>query len=580
MITPTENSHGFRYGNAKELTYTFKHVFDDYTGQKPLFDFVALPLVEDVLHGKNALLFAYGVTGSGKTHTMTGTHEEQGILPRCLDVIFNSIEDLQAKKYVFKPDKMNGFDIQPEVDAMMERQRREILPKMTQTPRNRDKYQADNSNRIRDTSKVEDVLEDNNYSVFVSYVEIYNNYVYDLLEETQYDPIVGYKQPQSRNLREDSGRNMYVNGVTEVEVKSTEEAYEVLAKGQKRRTVAHTALNTESSRSHSVFNIRLVQAPLDPIGEEVFQDKNKIVVSQLSLVDLAGSERMGRTNSKGDRQREAGNINQSLMVLRSCIEALRENQRLDRQEKLVPYRDSKLTLLFKNYFDGEGKVKMVVCVNPKSDEYDETIQVMKFAELTQEVQVARPQDHRMDIGLAPGRRKMNLRYKEALNKAKEEGISPSEVPVTAHLVYTMGPGFPRLELKEPSDEFTLQNLMGYLKDRENRRLTLTTDLSKKEERFRSRLVDMERENEELKQRVHELESYMNGKDSEIRRVVKRVNSLEKANTALQKTATVYERERRDLAREVDDRDWKIQQEKFEKDRIKQDYRFVLNLRYF
>ena len=76
--------------------------------------------------------------------------------------------------------------------------------------------------------------------------------------------------------------------------------------GQKRRRVAETQLNHESSRSHSVFTIRLVQAPLDPSGEEVMQDKSKVTVSQVSLVDLAGSERTSRTNSSGDRLREAG----------------------------------------------------------------------------------------------------------------------------------------------------------------------------------------------------------------------------------------------------------------------------------
>lgn len=77
--------------------------------------------------------------------------------------------------------------------------------------------------------------------------------------------------PSSRNIREDSSRNMYVSGATEVEVKSTEEAFEVLYRGQKVRHVAHTQLNRESSRSHSVFTIRLVQAPLDHTGKEVLQ---------------------------------------------------------------------------------------------------------------------------------------------------------------------------------------------------------------------------------------------------------------------------------------------------------------------
>ena len=77
-----------------------------------------------------ALLFAYGITSSGKTYTMNGTPQDQGILPRCLDVFFNSLGNLQSKKYVFKPDKMNGYEVQSEVDAMMERQRRDILPRM------------------------------------------------------------------------------------------------------------------------------------------------------------------------------------------------------------------------------------------------------------------------------------------------------------------------------------------------------------------------------------------------------------------------------------------------------------------
>lgn len=125
-----------------------------------------------------------------------------------------------------------------------------------------------------------------------------------------------------------------------------------------------------------------------------------VCITQLSLVDLAGSERTNRTKNTGQRLREAGNyilnmnlkylmyfliifiiisicfnlgnINNSLMTLRSCLEILRENQ-LQSTNKMVPYRDSKLTHLFKNYFDGEGQVRMIVCVNPRTDDYDETI---------------------------------------------------------------------------------------------------------------------------------------------------------------------------------------------------------------
>lgn len=212
--------------------------------------------------------------------------------------------------------------------------------------------------------------------------------------------------PQSKILREDKNHNMYVAGCTEVEVKSTEEAFEVFWRGQKKRRIANTHLNRESSRSHSVFSIKLVQAPLDADGDNVLQEKEQITISQLSLVDLAGSERTNRTKAEGSRLREAGNINQSLMTLRTCMEVLRENQTYG-TNKMVPYRDSKLTHLFKNYFDGEGKVRMIVCVNPKAEDYEESLQVMRFAEVTQEVEVARPVD-KVICGLTPGRRYRNL----------------------------------------------------------------------------------------------------------------------------------------------------------------------------
>lgn len=107
--------------------YTFKRIFTDTHSQKDVFDDVALPLVEKLISGKNSLLFTYGVTSSGKTYTMTGKKKNVGIMPRCLDVLFNSIYDLQAGKYLFKPDKMNGFEVQTEEEA--ERDREEFLRK-------------------------------------------------------------------------------------------------------------------------------------------------------------------------------------------------------------------------------------------------------------------------------------------------------------------------------------------------------------------------------------------------------------------------------------------------------------------
>lgn len=115
------------------------------------------------------------------------------------------------------------------------------------------------ANRIRDETTIPVGNEDSLYSVFVTYIEIYNNSVYDLLDESPIEVTKRGGALQHKLLREDINRNVYVNGVTEVEVESPEDAFEVYLRGQRRRRMAHTALNTESSRSHSIFNIRLVQ---------------------------------------------------------------------------------------------------------------------------------------------------------------------------------------------------------------------------------------------------------------------------------------------------------------------------------
>ncbi|XP_069704770.1 kinesin-like protein KIF23 [Periplaneta americana] len=150
-------------------------------------------------------------------------------------------------------------------------------------------------------------------------------------------------------------------------------------------------------------------APLDRYGEFPIQDKQIIHVSQLCLVDLAGSERSNRTKNCGQRLMESGNINNSLMTLKSCLEILRENQ-LQGTRKLVPYRDSKLTYLLKNYFEGKSQIHALICVNPTADDFDETIHVMKFADVTKEVQVTQQVDSaKHNLNLPVGRRKDNQR---------------------------------------------------------------------------------------------------------------------------------------------------------------------------
>ncbi|XP_054693447.1 kinesin-like protein KIF23 isoform X6 [Grus americana] len=573
QIHPPDGYRIFRNGEYRETQYSFKEVFGTLVVQKKLFDVVAKPLVEDLIRGKNGLLFTYGVTGSGKTHTMTGSPGDGGLLPRCLDMIFNSIGPFQAKRFVFKLDDKNGVDVQCEVDALLERQKRDAMP-VPKTPSGKRQIDPEFADMInmQDHCKVEEVDEDNVYSVFVSYIEIYNNYIYDLLEETPFDAIKP-KPPQSKILREDQNHNMYVTGCTEVEVKSTEEAFEVFWRGQKKRRIANTQLNRESSRSHSVFIIKLAQAPLDADGDNVLQEKEQITLSQLSLVDLAGSERTNRTKAEGNRLREAGNINQSLMTLRTCIEVLRENQMYG-TNKMVPYRDSKLTHLFKNYFDGEGKVRMIVCVNPKAEDYEESLQVMRFAEMTQEVEVARPVDRPL-CGLTPGRRFRNQAFREELSRKLEMRGGPingeREEQSVSEMFLQNFPPLPSCELLDVNDDQTLPKLIEVLEKRHKLRQMLSEEFAKNVLAFKTMLQEFDssvvsKENY-IQGKLSEKEKTITGQKMELERLEKKIKTLEYKIEILEKTATIYEEDKRNLQQELESKSQKLQRQASDKRRL-------------
>uniref|UniRef100_A0A8C8JZR8 Kinesin-like protein n=1 Tax=Oncorhynchus tshawytscha TaxID=74940 RepID=A0A8C8JZR8_ONCTS len=583
-----------RNGEFKETQYSFKKVFCIKTSQMELFQDVAKPLVDDLIHSKNGLLFTYGVTGSGKTFTMTGSPGQGGLLPRSLDMIFNSVGPYQAKRFVLKTDDKNGMEVQNQVDALLERQKRENQPTVVPKTPSRQRLDPEFADMINpeEACRADGVDEDSSYSVFVSYIEIYNNYIYDLLEEAPYDPIKpkwnggGTPQrqpnqefipPQSKLLREDQNHNMYVAGCTEVEVKSTEEAFEVFWRGQKKRRIANTQLNRESSRSHSVFIIKLAQAPLDADGDNILQDKNQVNVSQLCLVDLAGSERTSRTRAEGNRLREAGNINQSLMTLRTCIEVLRENQMCG-TNKMVPYRDSKVTHLFKNYFDGEGKVRMVVCVNPKADDYEETMLVMRFAEMTQEVEVARPVD-RPICGLAAGRRQKNQAFKDELSRRLEERGGPVNTESTQSVMHQLLqnlPPLPASEITDPHDDVTLPRLIEVLEKRHKIRQMMTQEYNRAADMLKSMLQELDsslvsKENliQDQRGQLGEKDKTLHSQKTEIDRLEKKSKMLEYKIEILQKTTNIYEDDKRTLQQELESREQRLQREQTEKRRMEQ-----------
>ncbi|OAD05098.1 hypothetical protein MUCCIDRAFT_141107, partial [Mucor lusitanicus CBS 277.49] len=321
--------------------YRFTRVFSEDTDQQTFYNQTTLDLVKGALQGENALIFAYGVTNSGKTYTVMGEpqqSEHAGLLPRAMSTIFSSIKGNQSET---------------------------------------------------------------KYGIWVSFNEIYNEQVFDLLDTTKSATatIAKQKRPQLQLKYEQKTGNRYVADTTMVKVKSRAEADAVMRLGLQNRQVFSTLMNQASSRSHSIFTVYIVRCPVDK-NNFVIEDPNYASLSKLSVVDLAGSERYRNTNSTGQRLKEAGSINKSLMVLGQCMEVLRLNQikqDMGKSPTMVPFRHSKLTELFKGTFEGEGKAVIIVNVNPYDTGYDENNHVMKFAAVAKDVTTLRQTQVKLDL---------------------------------------------------------------------------------------------------------------------------------------------------------------------------------------
>ena len=236
------------------------------------------------------------------------------------------------------------------------------------------------ASRDKDTTKLDIRHSNILYSVWISFAEIYNENIHDLFRKV---PMNKKKRPTMK-LCEDRSGNTYVKGLREVRVNSADEAYQALMIGRENLHFAATKLNQQSSRSHCIFTIKLVKVA-DPSMPHLAR------VSMLSFCDLAGSERISKTHNVGERLKEAGNINTSLLVLGRCIKAIRHNQGLKEKEKkadqVVPFRESKLTRLFKSFFTGLGRSSLIVCISQAQYLFDESVHVCKFASIASKVTV-------------------------------------------------------------------------------------------------------------------------------------------------------------------------------------------------
>nr|ADB85354.1 putative chromosome-associated kinesin [Phyllostachys edulis] len=292
----------FIQNRTKERRYSFDHVYAPGCSNADVYKNISFTIA-GVVQGLNATVFAYGSTGSGKTYTMVGTHSDPGLMVLSFRTIFDLIK---------KDDSSDTFEVS------------------------------------------------------CSYLEVYNEVIYDLLEKSS-----GHLE-----LREDPEHGIIVAGLRSIKVHSADKILELLNIGNSRRKTESTEANATSSRSHAVLEITVKRKQKGQYGSQVLRGK-------LALVDLAGSERASETNNFGQKLRDGANINRSLLALANCINALGKQNK--KGLAYVPYRNSKLTRILKDGLSGNSRTVMVATISPADDQYHHTTNTLKYADRAKEI---------------------------------------------------------------------------------------------------------------------------------------------------------------------------------------------------
>ncbi|KAG0196846.1 hypothetical protein BGX28_009689 [Mortierella sp. GBA30] len=340
--------------------YSFTKVLKQTASQSDVFEETCLPLLTPLLRQDNfnAVLLAYGVTGSGKTHSLIGSSELDGagIIPRALAVVFRSIEAFvqnSGEAAQYRPVRFRDVE---KVDpaglgraSLSEKRYRKSI----------ESFAAMESRFARFAKKMDLQTDGIGFETLLSKGDL------DCGDKGT-DPSTSHK---------------YINGLKEIEVRTLDEAFLVLRAGLRQRQAHSTLTNEYSSRSHSIFTIKVLKTP--QFGGSAAEDaaKGKTSVSRLSIVDVAGLERVEGTMSTGQRLKEAGNVNTSLRVLGHCLQVLIANQ-TTKNPQAVPFRHSKLTMLFQNALEGKSinnRVSLLVNCNPFESEFEDSAKALKFA---------------------------------------------------------------------------------------------------------------------------------------------------------------------------------------------------------
>jgi len=304
--------------SGEEHSFAFDLVFDQNTPQPLVWEKIGVPILEQAFSGYNGTIFAYGQTGSGKTWSMQGADGDlEGIIPRMNKALFERVlEEKRARKSV-------------------------------------------------------------QFLVTASYFEIYNEIIFDLL-----DPTDRKKKPAGQSggleIKEHPVLGVYVKGLQEIVVDSPEKMQALIDQGMSSRTTASTQMNADSSRSHSVFTIKVHKKDLE--------DESKNVFAKVNLVDLAGSERVKSTGATGATLKEGANINKSLSALGNVINALVEAAK-GKKGAFVPYRNSKLTRVLQESLGGNSITAMLAALSPAACNFDETLSTLKYANRAKAIKV-------------------------------------------------------------------------------------------------------------------------------------------------------------------------------------------------
>ncbi|CAH0481282.1 unnamed protein product [Peronospora belbahrii] len=355
LAQPPKTSQSYR-STGTATSFHFSRIFTQKTHQTELFEATTKPVLDAAFDGKSGLVFAYGVTNSGKTYTISGTSDAPGVLPQSLQYV---MDELPRRK-------KNGVEPVTRVTA--------------------------------------------------TYLEIYNENVYDLLSPA-------LRKRRALRVQECDGK-IQVRGAVEKTIKTLEEGLGLLEMGRRHKQMAETNCNLDSSRSHCVFTLQFYQ--------QVSRFSSHLR-SKVSIVDLAGSERGAKTGATGLRMQEASKINSSLMNLMRCLETLRWNQQHPPSlQKMVPFRESKLARLFQEHLVGNdhGPLVMIVAVNPSSHEFDETLRTLKYSAIARELVKTRTSIPRKAT-LTATFYDLDGRLKKRRRQSSEVSASQALIPQTA-----------------------------------------------------------------------------------------------------------------------------------------------------